>query len=59
MATCIYNHLIEGTTSAEALAAKHAYERVTKASGVMIKAYHAYNLRFNDTNYKGSCLKAS
>ena len=46
----IYNHLLEETTSAEPLAAKHGYERVNKSYGVKVKAYHVENLRFNDAN---------
>ena len=47
----LYNHLITGTTF------KQAYERLAMAHGVKIKAYHADNLRFNDNNFKGDCIK--
>lgn len=30
---------------------------MAKSHGVKIKAYHTDNLRFNDINYKGSCIK--
>ena len=54
----MYNHLITGTTSLATLESKLAYERVAAAHGVTIKAYHADNLRFNDNNFKGSCISA-
>ena len=53
----LYNHLIAGTTSQATLEAKQAYERVAAACGVSIRSYHADNLRFNDNNSKGDCLK--
>ena len=53
----LYNHLITGTTSQATLEAKQAYERVAAAHGVRIKSYHADNLRFNDNNFKGDCIK--
>ena len=53
----IYNHLIEGTTSLETLQSKHAYERVSKAHDVTVKSYRADNLRFDDLNFKGDCIK--
>ena len=53
----IFNYLITGTTSAETLASKQAYERVAMNHNVNIKAYHADNLRFNDNNFRASCLK--
>ena len=59
MSRLIYNHMIEGITSAEHLAAKHAYKRVAKAYGITAKFYHADNLIFNDANHKGSCIKSS
>ena len=54
----IYSHLIRGTTSQETLDAKHAYERVAKAHGVKVESYHADNLRFNDNNFTGDCVRA-
>ena len=54
----MYNHLITGTTSLATLESKLAYERVAAAHGVKIKSYHADNLRFNDNNFKGSCISA-
>ena len=53
----VYNHLITGTTSIATLESKQAYERVAASYGVSIKAYHADNLRFNDNNFKGDCIK--
>ena len=55
----IYSHLIQGTTSADTLNSKHGYEREAAAHGVKVKSYHADNLRFNDNNFKGSCIKAN
>ena len=55
----IFNHLITSTSSAETLASKHAYERIALQHNVIIKAYHADNLRFNDNNFRGSCLKSN
>ena len=55
----VYSYLIQGTTSAETLASKHGYEREAAAHGVQIKSYHADNLRFNDNNYMGDCIKAN
>ena len=54
----VYNHLIHGTTSAETLGAKQAYERVAGHYGVQIKAFHADNSRFDDKAFKTSCLHA-
>ena len=54
----MYNHLITGTTSQATLESKLAYERVAASHGVNIKAYHADNLRFNDSKFKGSCINA-
>ena len=54
----LFNHLVTGTTSAATLASKHAYERVAREHGVTVKAYHADNLRFNDNNFRGDCVKA-
>ena len=56
--TYMYNHLITGTTSQATLDSKLAYERVAAAHGVKVKAYHADNLRFNDTKFTGSCINA-
>ena len=53
----LYNHLITGTTSQATLEAKQAYERVAAAHGVKVQSYHADNLRFNDNNFKGDCIK--
>ena len=55
----IYSHLIQGTTSAETLASKHGYEREAAAYGVKVTSYHADNLRFNDNNFTGDCIKAN
>ena len=52
----VYNHLIHGTSSAETLGAKQAYERVAGHYGVQIKAFHADNLQFDDKAFKTSCL---
>ena len=59
VSTFIHNHIIEGTISAETLAAKNGYERVANAYVVKIKAYHADNLRFNDAKYEASCIKVA
>ena len=53
----IYNHLISGTTSLETLQSKQAYERIAKSYGIQVKSYRADNLRFDDLNFKGDCLK--
>ena len=52
----IHGHLLRGISSQETLNAKHAYERVAKAHGVTVSAYHADNLRFNDNNFMGDCV---
>ena len=54
----LHNHLIRGTTSLEELNAKLSYERMAKIHGVEVQAYHADNLRFDDSNFKGSCVAA-
>ena len=54
----IYDHPIRSVSSKETLDAKHAYERVAKAHGVMVRRYHADNLRFNDNRFRGDCVKA-
>ena len=54
----IYNHLITGNTSITTLEAKQAYERVALSYGVTVKLYHTDNLRFNDNNFRGDCIKA-
>ena len=38
--------------------AKHAYERLAKGYVVMIRSYHADNLRFNDNRFMGDCIHA-
>ena len=53
----LYNHLITGTTSQATLESKQAYERLAAAHGVHVESYHADNLRFNDNNFKGDCIK--
>ena len=55
----VYSHLIQGTTSTDTLDSKLGYEREAAAYGAKIKSYHADNLRFNDNNFKGSCIKAN
>ena len=54
----VFSHLIKGTTSKETLESKHAYEKEAASYGVAIKSYHGDNLRFNDNNFKGDCLKS-
>ena len=54
----IYSHLIRGTSSQDTLDAKHGYERMAKSYGVVVKSYHADNLRFNDNNFTGDCVRA-
>ena len=54
----IYNHLITGTTSEQTLGSKHAYERFANEFGVKIRSYRADNMRFNDNNFRGSCVTA-
>ena len=54
----IFNHLITGTTSAQTIASKHAYERIAQQHQVKIKAYHADNLRFNDNTFRGDCINS-
>ena len=54
----IFSFLISTPTSEETLASKLAYERVASAHGVKVKAYHADNLRFNDSNFRRSCVAA-
>ena len=53
----LFNHLITGTTSQATLEAKHAYERLAASFNVRIQAYHADNLRFNDNNFQGDCIR--
>ena len=53
----LFNHLITGTTSLATLESKQAYERVAASYGVKIKSYHADNLRFNDSNFRGDCIR--
>ena len=53
----IYNYLITGTTSITTLDTKQAYERVALSYGVTVRSYHADNLRFNDNNLRGDCIK--
>ena len=53
----LFNHLITGTTSEQTLSSKLAYERVAQQHDVRVKAYHADNLRFNDNNFRGECVK--
>ena len=54
----LYAHMITGTTSLQTLEAKHAYERIAKTYNVSVMSYRADNLRFNDRNFSGDCLKA-
>ena len=54
----IYGHPIRGVSSQETLDSTHAYERVAKAHGVVVRRYHADNLRFNDNKFTGDCVKA-
>ena len=54
----LFSFLISSTSSEETFASKLAYERVAAAHGVKIKAYHADNLRFNDSNFRKSCVTA-
>ena len=53
----IYNHLVKGISSKETLESKLSYERVLLSYGRKVKGYHADNLSFNDSNFKGSCIK--
>ena len=53
----VFNHLITGTTSQATFEAKQAYEREAASFDVKIKSYHADNLRFNDRNFQGDCIK--
>ena len=53
----LFNHLITGTTNEQTLSSILAYERVAQQHDVRGKAYHADNLRFNDNNFRGECIK--
>jgi len=53
----VYNHLITGTTSIATIESNQAYERVVATYGVKIKAYYTDNLRFNDNNFTGDCIR--
>ena len=53
----IYNHLVKRISSKETLESKLSYERVLLSYGRKAQGYHADNLRFNDSNFKGSCIK--
>ena len=53
----LYSHLVYGISSAETLESKLVYERVLASYDRTGKAYHDDNLRFNDTNFTGSCIK--
>ena len=53
----IYNYLVKGISSKETLESKLSYERVRLLYGRKVKGYHVDNLRFNYSNFKGSCIK--
>ena len=53
----IYNHLVNGISSKETLESKLSYERIFLSYGRKVKGYHVENLRFNDYNFKGLCIK--
>ena len=53
----IYNYLVKGISSKETLESKLSYERVLLLYGRKVKGYHVDNLRFNYSNFKGSCIK--
>ena len=55
----IHNHLITGPTSEQTLASKHAYERFADGFGVSVREYRADNSRFNDNNFRGSCVASN
>lgn len=55
----MYNHLITGMTSIATLESKQAYKRAAAAHGVKVKSYYVDNLRFNENNFKGSCISAN
>ena len=54
----LFSFPMASTSSEETLASKVAYERVAAAHGVKVQAYHADNLRFNDSNFRKACVVA-
>ena len=54
----VYNHLITAVTSEATLLSKQAYERMAQSHDVKIRAYHADNLRFNDSNFTSDCNRS-
>ena len=49
--------MVHGISSEETLESKLAYKRVLASYNITVKSYHADNLRFNDSNFTGSCIK--